>query len=276
MCRVVAGALGISIGRLGESDRLSAVGLDESGPQEGEGGVEDASRVGDVAVEITERRGGCDRPEMRRTLRGGVQLGDPAEADTDHPDAPVRPGLCRRPLDRVVAVLPHRLVEGVEGALRAARAAHLEAHDRIAPRKQPVLVDAHTVVEGVRAGAVPLVVDEDWVGGALRRVHDVVSQQRAVTRRHEAALFDGRRRRRVSSERHRQRHQYEHCRQRAAASTSRSRECHARFSSLRARLECLLGTFSAPATKAPPQVGLEPRKSALSRSTKDPPGSLST
>src|SRR5204863_1462549 len=125
-------ALTVAAGRGAGDGVVGAAILLDRGPGEGEVVLEDAAGVDDVAVEVGGRRRGGDREQVRGAIGRGQELGDAAEADTDHADAAIGPRLARDPFDRVVAVGSHRVREGVELALRASGAAHRYADDRVA------------------------------------------------------------------------------------------------------------------------------------------------
>ena len=96
-------------------------------PAGGEPVVVDAAGVagGEQVVGRAHRRDG--RQPGRVGARGG-QLGQPRVADADHADLVVgHPVLVGHDLDGVVGVVVGRVAEEVEGAARAAGAAHLEA-----------------------------------------------------------------------------------------------------------------------------------------------------
>ena len=94
----------------------------------GEARVEDAAGVAGGRVEVVGHRHRRDRRQVRRLRAGREELGDAGERDAAHADlAALDPALGGDRLDRVVAVVGRRVVEQVEGAARAARAAHLDA-----------------------------------------------------------------------------------------------------------------------------------------------------
>ena len=100
------------------------------GPVHGESRVEDAARIeGRLGgVEHRERR---DRGQARRIRLRGEELADPAVGDAHHPHLVVQdPRLARDRLDHVVAVEALQRLEEVEGAARAAGAAHVHVDDR--------------------------------------------------------------------------------------------------------------------------------------------------
>ena len=100
------------------------------GPGDREPRVQDAARIERRlrGVEHRERR---DRRQARRVRLRGEQLADPAVGDSHHPDLVMEnPRLPRDGLDHVVAVEALQRLEEVEGATRAAGAAHVHVDDR--------------------------------------------------------------------------------------------------------------------------------------------------
>src|SRR5205814_5911585 len=66
--------------------------------------AENSALPGAVAVEIVGALPGKDRREMRRPLRGDHPLARRVIGDTEQTDFAARPGLRRRPLDRIVEI----------------------------------------------------------------------------------------------------------------------------------------------------------------------------
>ncbi len=110
-------------GRFGVMDPLF-------GPFEREPGVEDAARI-QRRLGVVDHRQRRDRGQVRRLGGGGEELADPAVGDPHHPDLIVQgPGLVRDRLDDVIAVEALQRLEEIEGAARAAGAAHIDVDDR--------------------------------------------------------------------------------------------------------------------------------------------------
>ena len=113
----------------------AGVGLPFLCPLEREAVVEDPARVHHAPVRVVDDRERGDRGEVRRFGRGDEQLGDARVRDADHPDLAERdPRLRGDGLDRVVAVERLERFEVLPRATRAARAAHVDAHGRVAER----------------------------------------------------------------------------------------------------------------------------------------------
>ena len=91
--------------------------------------VEAAAKVEEVTAGV-EGHGRKDRHQVRRRLHGGQPLHGTRIRQAEGADTPVAPRLSRRPLDRVVAVLP-LLVVRPELALRVVSPAHILRHDGI-------------------------------------------------------------------------------------------------------------------------------------------------
>ena len=99
-------------------------------PLEREAGVEDAARI-ERRLGVVDHRERRDRGQARRLRRGREELADAAVGDPHHPDFVVQhPGLAGDRLDDVVAVEALQRLEEVEGAARAAGAAHVDVDDR--------------------------------------------------------------------------------------------------------------------------------------------------
>ena len=100
------------------------------GPGDRKPRVQDAARIESRlrGIEHRERR---DRGQARRVGLGGEQLADPAVGDSHHPDLVMEsPRLARDRLDHVVPVEALQRLEEVEGATRAAGAAHVDVDHR--------------------------------------------------------------------------------------------------------------------------------------------------
>ena len=149
---------------------LSAVGPGGLGllltllcPGNRKAGIEDAARIERRrrGVEDRKRR---DRLEGRRTELCREQLADSPVGDPHHPDLVIaHPWLACDRLDDVVSVEALKRLEEIEGATRAAGAAHVHVDDR----------EAHQVREdgdtAVRAGRVGVSVTRIFDQGRVRR-----------------------------------------------------------------------------------------------------------
>ena len=135
------------------------------GPLEREAGVQDPARI-ERRLRVVDHRQRRDRREAGRPGGGDEELADAAVGDAEHADLVVQhPGLAGDGLDRVVAVERLQGLEVVEGAARAAGAAHVDVDDRVAEQGGDGLDPA------LRAGrvgvAVAGVLDQGRVGAVL-------------------------------------------------------------------------------------------------------------
>ena len=143
-------------------------------PALAEARVEDAPGVAGSLVEVVGHRHRRDRREVRRPRAGDEQLADAGKRDPREADlAALHPRLRRHRLDRVVAVIGRRQVEEVEGAARAARAAHLHAHDGEVEHRRDQGADgrARGRREWVRLGAPAAQLLQDRVEEVVRSRH---------------------------------------------------------------------------------------------------------
>ena len=165
---------GLAAGRRG----LGVVhALDHPGLREAR--VEDAARVAGAGVEVVGHRQRRDRRQVRRLRAGGEQLGDPGERDAAHADlAALDPLLGGDRLDRVVAVVGRRVVEQVEGAARAARAAHLHADHGEAEQRADQRADRGRVAGASGSSACRRAIDWSRSCGAADLVARVLDERR--------------------------------------------------------------------------------------------------
>ena len=160
-------------------------------PLQGEAGVEEAARV-ERRRGVVDHRQRRDRGKVRWPGRADEELADPSVGDAGHPDSVVEdPGLARRCLDHVIAVKALQRLEVVEGAARAASAAHVHVDHRVAEQVED-LADSAFGAGRVRV-AVPRILDQRriWTVRGGSGQADVEGEAGAVPRGHVAVAAGG-------------------------------------------------------------------------------------
>ena len=160
----------------------------------GEEGGEDPAVVRHVAVPVRGALPDAHRREMRRLQRRDVPLVHAVVGDAVQPHLAARPRLHARPLDAVVEVLRLARREVIDETRRAAGAARIHAHARVAVGHPLLRVDDFpALVEVARAaGDVGMLGDHALPGARVAVLEGEALRVRAVGEDHRVAALGDR------------------------------------------------------------------------------------
>src|SRR5579862_6188547 len=119
---------------LAEHERRSPRLLGHLRPKRNEPVLSDATRVGDVAVDVGEALPGANRREVRRPQSGGLPLTDREIRNSVEADFPRRPWLRADPFDDVGVVLSFFVRKEGTGPARGSEAAQIQVDDGVSAR----------------------------------------------------------------------------------------------------------------------------------------------